>query len=80
MEKRHESLITNRLEEILAHGAVKILWNELYLWYGAKRIAAGTYTNLQDRWKEIGKGKLKCVEAPGGVWLFSSEDVKELGQ
>ena len=50
MEKRHNDTLTDRFEHILNAGCVHILWSELYRWYEVKKIAAGTYRDLTQRW------------------------------
>ena len=83
MEKRHDDQLTNRLEEIITVGSTFIHWNELYLWYGVKAIAAGTYRDLSSRWDditaeyEIDLGKLMLVQSPSkvnsGITLFGEK-------
>ena len=80
MEKRHSDTLTNRLEHILYAGCAQILWNELYHWYGVKKIAARTWDDLADRWKEVsgGKSALKRVESPEGIYLFEEKNIQDL--
>lgn len=86
MDKRHDELLTSRLEEIVTKGCTSIAWNELYLWYGVQKLAARTYRDLAERWDEIATandlerlGKLAFVQSPwsrGGsacIHLFGSE-------
>ena len=73
--------LTDRLERILDAGCVHILWNELYRWYEVKKIAAGTYRDLTQRWQEVSEGKyghLQMVEAGGGIYLFASKALEPL--
>ncbi|MBQ5948553.1 hypothetical protein [Massilia sp. ST3] len=73
MERRHEDAITSRLEEILTRGAAFISWNELYLWYGQKRLAVGSYRDLSNRWDEL----VESMEAQSSTgW---SKGTQELG-
>ncbi|MGV8891638.1 MAG: hypothetical protein ACOH2K_01530 [Burkholderiaceae bacterium] len=86
MQKRHDDELINRLEQILTEGCVYISWNELYLWYGMQKLAAGTYRDLTMRWQEISDGKtmtdgtelgdLVFVQSPTknspGIYLFGS--------
>jgi len=87
MDKRHDELLTSRLEEILTKGCTFISWNELYLWYGVSKLAARTYRDLAERWDEIAAaqelehlGKLAYVQSPWsrggsspGMFLFGGE-------
>lgn len=87
MDKRHDDLLTARLEEIVTKGCTYIAWNELYLWYGVQKLAARTYRDLAERWDEISSaqdltslGKLAFVQSPWrkggsspGIYLFGSE-------
>jgi len=87
MNKRHDDLLTSRLEEIITKGCTYISWNELYLWYGVAKLAARTYRDLAERWTEITEahelaqlGKLAFVQSPWGkggsgpgIFLFGNE-------
>lgn len=59
MEKRHDDLLTSRLEEIYTKGVTYISWNELYLWYDVQAIAARTYRDLVNRWDDLSSGWTK---------------------
>lgn len=56
MERRHSDALDNRLEQIISEGCTYISWNELYLWYDTKAIAAATYRDIHARWAELSKG------------------------
>lgn len=84
MGKKHSDVLTCRLEEILTTGATFISWNELYLWYGVQKLAAGTYRDLSNRWDEIADeweekkeslGRLMFVQSAmkpsPGIYLFA---------
>jgi hypothetical protein len=86
MDKRHDDILTSRLEEIVTKGCTFVAWNELYLWYGVARLATRTYRDLANRWDEIAAahdlahlGKLAFVQTPWnrssspGMFLFGSE-------
>ncbi|WP_198119411.1 hypothetical protein [Massilia rhizosphaerae] len=85
MDKRHDELLTSRLEEIITKGCTYISWNELYLWYGVRKLAARSYRDLSTRWDELATsfdltnlGKLVFVQSPwsnnsGGIYLFAKE-------
>ena len=90
IDKRHSDILTNRLEHILDAGCVHILWNELYRWYGVRKIAARTYRDIADRWQEVSEGlilhgrrpafgSLKMVKGGDGVYLFAEKTIKPLG-
>lgn len=86
MQKRHDDILTSRLEEIYTNGVAYVSWNELYLWYDVQAIAARTYRDLSNRWDEIsagwtnadgtGLGNLLCICSPGkikpGMFLFGA--------
>lgn len=92
MDKRHSDTLDSKLEQIITEGAVYISWNELYLWYEAKALAASTYRDLHARWADITKRhKKKHGESLGylcrtkeseklntGIFLFASERFKAL--
>lgn len=81
MQKRHDEILTNRLEKVLDAGSAHILWTELYRWYDAKKLAINTYRDLLSRWQEISDGKygdLKYVEGSGGVFLFAESNIESI--
>lgn len=76
MERGHEALLTARLEDAMLHGCTHITWDELYHWYGVKKIAAGTWRNLRDRWEELtegSKGQLMRIVGKGGIFIFGED-------
>jgi len=82
MEKRHSDTLTDRLEHILDAGCAHILWTELYRWYEVKKIAAGTYRDLAERWHEVSGGKhgtLQVVDGDGGIFLIAKGAMRPLG-
>jgi len=81
MLKRHAETLRNRLERVLDAGCAHILWSELYRWYEVKKIAAGTYRDISERWQEVSEseqGDLKTVEGQGGIYLFAEKAIKTL--
>ena len=70
MQKRHDDLLTSRLEKILTEGCAYISWTELYLWYDAKALAARTYRDLSNRWDEISTGRTKADGTELGKLVF----------
>jgi hypothetical protein len=80
MERRHDEILTARLEDVLLNGCAHITWDELYHWYGVQKIAAGTMRDLKTRWEEVTKGRktgsLKMVEGRGGMFLHDSHKSK----
>lgn len=85
MRKDHDYELTRRLEKIITDGCAFISWNELYLWYGMQKLAAGTYRDLANRWAEVSEGyligdeplgELNFVQSPSkvsaGMYLFGS--------
>jgi hypothetical protein len=84
MQIRHEELLTSRLEEAALNGCAFIRWEEMYLWYGVQKIAAGTWRDLASRWDKVvasvkalklpapwsDPGKLHRVDGRGGMYIF----------
>ena len=82
MQKRHDDLLTTRLEEVVDNGVSHIHWHEIKRWYGAKRIAANTYADIQARWKELSQssGDLMCVQSNSGVFLMGEKSIHAFGK
>ena len=83
MEKRHQDILTNRLEDAWLNGVSHLTWEELYLWYEVQKIAARTYRDLQNRWWDLTDGKagiLNRVEGRGGIYIFGAESVGKVDQ
>lgn len=79
MDKMHQNQLTARLEDAYLNGCSHITWNELYHWYGVKKIAAGTLRDLQSRWEDISEGEtgaLMQVSGRGGIFIFGKESIK----
>nr|WP_199045496.1 hypothetical protein [Dyella sp. ASV24] len=79
MQKRHDELLTNRLEQAADEGHSFILWSELYRWYDVKKIAAGSRRDLSQRWEELTEGTqgpLEYVEANCGMHIFGRASIK----
>jgi hypothetical protein len=72
MRKEHDYELTRRLEKIITDGCVFVSWNELYLWYGMQKLAAGTYRDLANRWSEISEGYLVGEEPLGDLHFVQS--------
>jgi len=83
MEKRHQDLLTSRLEDAYCNGCTHISWNELYLWYDVQKIAARTYRDLEVRWQSLTdgkKGRLMKVEGRGGIFAFGEGNIGAVDQ
>jgi hypothetical protein len=90
MERRHEQLLTSRLEQAAAEGCAHITTPELHLWYGVKKLAAGTWRDLASRWDEAVQtvqqhqpnfsdpGQLACVSGRGGIFVFGEKRVERV--
>lgn len=88
MNKFHANTLTGRLEEVVDRGVAHILWGELYRWYGAERIAIGTWRDLSERWTEVigaedaddneEYGPLRKIEGAGGIFLIAQRQAKPL--
>ena len=73
MERRHNDRLTARLEDAACNGCAYMTWDELYLWYGVKKIAAGTYRDLSERFAEIATSKSPkpmMIPTRGGIYIF----------
>lgn len=83
MERRHDELLTARLEEAMLNGCSHVTWNELYHWYGVQKIAANTWRDLKKRWQEITEerkaGPLKMIrDGGGGIFIFDGNKVEAI--
>jgi len=81
MEKRHQDLLTTRLEDAAKNGCSHVTWNELYHWYGVQRLAAGTWRDIVNRWAEITEGNfggLMVVEGRGGYFLLGEKALQRV--
>jgi hypothetical protein len=81
MQKRYDETLTTRLEDAVHNGCSHITWSELYLWYGVRKIAAGTYRDLDQRMKEIGGGgsvKPRMVQGRGGIFIYDAAKSKRI--
>ncbi len=81
MDRRHDDLLTTRLEAIIDKGVTHITWNELYRWYGVQKIAANTYRDIKSRWHDISEGKLGVLKVvnlqySGGIYLIADKHIK----
>jgi hypothetical protein len=80
MERRHDELLTARLEEAMLNGCSHVTWNELYHWYGINRLAINTWRDLKIRWEEITAGReagpLKWVAGRSGMFLHDGHTSK----
>jgi len=91
MQIRHEEILTSRLEEAALCGCSHITWEELYLWYGAQKIAAGTWRDLARRWEKVlesmkeiklpssgDPGKLMRIDGRGGIFILGDKLLKQV--
>jgi hypothetical protein len=90
MERRHEYMLTARLEEAAAGGCSHITLPELHLWFGVKKLANGTYRDLANRWDEAVQtarqyqpnfsdpGELMCVSGNGGIFIFGQKRAEKV--
>jgi hypothetical protein len=82
MQRRHSNILTSRLEEVLHRGVTHILWEEIYTWYDAERIAIGTWRDIVERWEEVSDekkhGALRKIEGAGGIFLVREKSLQAL--
>jgi len=60
---RHDETLTSRLEDAVLHGGARISWDEMYLWYGVQKLAAGTWRDLAARWAKVVES-IKAAKIP----------------
>lgn len=55
-------------------------WNEIYLWYGVREIAARTLRDLDQRMKDVGGDKVraKMIAGRGGIFIYDSAKGKRI--
>ena len=76
MQKRYDETLTTRLEDAVHNGCAHITWPELYLWYGVRKIAAGTYRDLNERMKEAcgdKSAKPRMIDGRGGIFVYAGK-------
>ena len=81
MERRYNDILTARLEDAVCNGCTYITWDELYLWYGVQKIAAGTYRDLSERFVEIAKSKSPkpmMIARRGGIYIFDGAEANRI--
>lgn len=80
MQKRHDDLLTARIEDAVHNGCAHITYNELYLWYHVRKIAARTWRDLAERFTEIsgGAAKPRKIVGRGGIFIYDAADAKPL--
>lgn len=83
MDKRHQDLLTNRLEDACLNGCSHVSWEELYRWYDVQKIAARTYRDLEARWQDMTEGsagRLMKVEGRGGIFIYGESKSERVDQ
>lgn len=81
MDRRHDNTLTDRLEDAYLNGCSHITWAELYHWYGVKKIAAGTWRDLTQRWEELTEGEagqLMRIRGRDGIFVFGEKNAKAI--
>lgn len=81
MEKRHDDLLSARLESVMTAGVSHVLWTELYLWYGVQKIAARTLRDIIARWDELSRGehgRLMQIQGSGGIFLTAEKYIEPM--
>lgn len=83
MDKRHDDILTTRLETVVHNGMVFIGVNELRAWYGLKRLGSRCWKDLAARWNDVkgeDGGELMKIRKLGGFYFFDSNTVKSVMQ
>lgn len=76
MIKRHSDQIWARLDQLYADGTTFFGWNEIYHWYGLKKIRKEPYRDIKQKWEELLNEKSESyadplvANVPGGFTLF----------
>ena len=81
MNRRHEWSLHTRLEDAFLHGCSQITWEELYLWYEVRKIAAGTWRDIARQWEEVTNGKgadLMKIETTAGICIFAANKMQRV--
>ena len=53
MKKHHEADLERALDRLLLHGAVSIVWDDLYIWFNSTRLTKVAYREILRRWEEL---------------------------
>jgi hypothetical protein len=73
MERRHEDLLTARIEEVIDKGWAFLWWWEAYRWYDQERLATNFWRDLKSRFDEETRKErsyeLFILESDQGVLL-----------
>ena len=77
MEKRHDDLLTTRIEEVTAKGWSFIAWWEAYLWTGQKKLGKNFWRDLKRRFDERNKAntELYIYQNGEGVLLIHGTEL-----
>jgi hypothetical protein len=82
MQKRHDDLLTARIEEVAHKGWSYITWWEAYLWYDQKKLAKNFWRDLKSRFEETNQKKdgleLHLYEDHGGVLLINGSGLNPI--
>jgi hypothetical protein len=80
MEKRHDDLLTARIEELAAKGWSFIHWWEAYLWSGQKKLGKNFWRDLDARFASACAKRmppdLYIYESSAGVLLIHGDELK----
>ena len=83
MQKRHDDLLTARIEEVTNKGWAFIAWWEAYLWYDQQKLGKNFWRDLKLRFDEHNKvdrerGELHFRQALDGVLLINGDGLKPI--
>jgi hypothetical protein len=77
MEKRHDDLLTARIEEVAANGWAFIQWWEAYLWTGQKKLGKNFWRDLEARfataYAKRSPPDLQFCQTPAGLLLINPD-------
>jgi hypothetical protein len=82
MERRHEELLMQRVEEVAWYGVAKIMKWELKAWYKKERLAKTVWRDIKERFDAIdGQGwDLFCYETDESLILIHEDNLKRLSE
>ena len=70
MLTRHMNELMTRLERVADIGCAEIRTNELLLWYGRDRITKTVWSDVQEKWTEVGDNSPLLVGSSDGRWVL----------
>jgi hypothetical protein len=76
MEKRHDDLLTARMEEVANRGWAFIAWWEAYLWANQQKLGKNFWRDLKARFEAVADSELYIYEDDAGFLLIEGGRLK----